>query len=317
MKRIFPFLIACSFLLAFSIPSFAASSVAPSSLNFIHEVNGYYEFNIPVDLSGFDREIFKFWNDFLDVYNNESSDLIPFIGLSAPDQSSCYFTLLDPGSYYLGNYSTYHDNILTNNSFTNPYVLVINLSDGSLSFLLKNTSFHFSYLLSDSNLFCKNLSSYNPSKLNYFMSVNWDNKPLKIVSQNNPSFIYTLSIQYQYEDGSQALESYNNTFEEFESFSIPTPKIPGYSPSIDVVSGQMFFDRDFIVIFKKDESIEPSFPIDVPSKGKYSVLNSDAVSDSLTLFCNNFKPTLTSGLCIMFLSVGVFVFLKAFRNFVS
>lgn len=114
------------------------------------------------------------------------------------------------------------------------------------------------------------------------------------------SWIY-INIEYRFEDDPEAFSYETKQVFKGESFSYKVPDVPGYTPSCNVISGVADSHKNYIVIYKPEK--------------KYTVLNSDTVSNSLNLFCDNFKPTLTTGLCFMSISVGIFTFLKVFRKF--
>lgn len=51
--------------------------------------------------------------------------------------------------------------------------------------------------------------------------------------------IYRLTIYYVYADGSTAAPTYDTTLQAGEAFSVPSPDISGYTPTISLVSGIM------------------------------------------------------------------------------
>lgn len=69
---------------------------------------------------------------------------------------------------------------------------------------------------------------------------------------------YTLTISYQYEDGSQALENVQRQYKEGETYSIPTPEIDGYKADKAAVTGIMpGSDTIITVVYKKDSTVQP------------------------------------------------------------
>lgn len=69
---------------------------------------------------------------------------------------------------------------------------------------------------------------------------------------------YTLTISYQYEDGSQALQTVQQQYQEGESYSILTPEIEGYKADKSMIAGVMPGSNiSHTVIYKKDSSISP------------------------------------------------------------
>lgn len=62
---------------------------------------------------------------------------------------------------------------------------------------------------------------------------------MKATPSPTPTPSYTLTIKYQYSDGTSAYPSYTQTLDAGASYSIPSPDITGYTPTIKVVEGKM------------------------------------------------------------------------------
>lgn len=64
---------------------------------------------------------------------------------------------------------------------------------------------------------------------------------------------YTLSISYQYEDGTQAAEAHREQLTKGAAYSVTSPTITGYKPDREVISGTMSAkDTYFTVVYKPD-----------------------------------------------------------------
>lgn len=62
---------------------------------------------------------------------------------------------------------------------------------------------------------------------------------------------YTLTIHYQFEDGTTALDSFTDSFEQGQSFQVFTPLIEGYAPTLHNIRGEMGnTDLTYTVVFK-------------------------------------------------------------------
>ena len=59
---------------------------------------------------------------------------------------------------------------------------------------------------------------------------------------------YDLTIEYEYEDGTPATEPYEESVEFEGEYSVESPEIPGYTPSIEVVEGTMPAEDETITV---------------------------------------------------------------------
>lgn len=64
----------------------------------------------------------------------------------------------------------------------------------------------------------------------------------------DPFAEYTLTITYQYEDGSSASEPHTETLKEGETYSIPSPTLEGYTASQSTVTGIMLAEDVSITV---------------------------------------------------------------------
>ena len=65
---------------------------------------------------------------------------------------------------------------------------------------------------------------------------------------------YILTINYMYADGSTAAPTYTQTVDYGDTYSVTSPDIPGYSPSLPVVSGTMGADNLTVNVTYSDNS---------------------------------------------------------------
>lgn len=73
--------------------------------------------------------------------------------------------------------------------------------------------------------------------------------------------VYRLTIYYVYVDGSTAAPTYSAVLDAGTEYSVPSPEITGYTPSIYVVSGVMpARDVQYTVVYVTKEKEEPVFP---------------------------------------------------------
>lgn len=74
---------------------------------------------------------------------------------------------------------------------------------------------------------------------------------------------YTVTIDYVYEDGDQAYESFNGTYKPNTPFSVDSPKIPGFAPNKNVIEDTVT-DKNlhYTVVYRKDDT--PTTPVTPP-----------------------------------------------------
>ncbi len=102
------------------------------------------------------------------------------------------------------------------------------------------------------------LEGYSPDKVSISGTMPGSDLLETVVYTKKVQPQYTLTISYQYEDGSQALQSVQQQYKEGESYSISTPKIEGYKADKSIIMGVMpGSDISLTVIYKKDSGIQP------------------------------------------------------------
>lgn len=73
--------------------------------------------------------------------------------------------------------------------------------------------------------------------------------------------IYRLTIYYVYTDGRTAAPTYSEVLQGGTEYSVPSPEIEGYTPSIRVVSGVMpMRDVEYTVVYFSPKDDTPAFP---------------------------------------------------------
>ncbi len=78
---------------------------------------------------------------------------------------------------------------------------------------------------------------------------------------------YTLIINYVDENGEKMAASVIATYDYGAEYSVASPEIPGYTPSIAVVSGTMTGDVEVTVVYTADEPPVTVAPGDVDCNG--------------------------------------------------
>lgn len=79
--------------------------------------------------------------------------------------------------------------------------------------------------------------------------------------QEEMKTVFRLTIYYVYVDGSTAAPTYDVTLQAGTEYSVPSPDIKGYTPSIRIVSGVMpMRDVEYTVVYLSPEKETPVFP---------------------------------------------------------
>lgn len=252
MKKFFAFLLAVV-LISFSVTvSFAAPTGVNFSLSFYDDLSKIYsrfeqasgDYLIPYYFSN---------NSYLSTFSNilgsnnyyflfrfypkSPSSLglycIPKnIPLTFGEKSGSYsgqklYTLSSTSSFYLISFSFNSDTGFFNNSNFNSQCKTVSLYDSV------SNSIYFD----SSGLFSKYSSSI-PSSVLYFKDIS--NISLIDSSEYQPPVIgHTLTVNYLYADDNPAADPVTQTIAAGEAYSIPSPEVAGYAPSIPVVSGTM------------------------------------------------------------------------------
>ena len=73
---------------------------------------------------------------------------------------------------------------------------------------------------------------------------------------------YTLTVHYVYENGTTAKDSLTVEYEKGVSYSVESPVIPGYKPSLAVVEGTADADREVTVVYTENRVTLTFTPVD-------------------------------------------------------
>lgn len=245
MKKFLVLLIILLSLVGFSVISFA---VDPSSLNYVIEVDGHYELKTPIKTSTFTGADLTFWNDFMDAYSGKSS-YVPVVTYNRISNATIFrFFLLAPQKYMLKrNHSD--DSIGLSGHLDSFRMLSISVSTGSIYEHASVEPIYSGYLISQLPSFyvfygksqlCSNWKLGADSYANDYVKYVYWNKPFKFTTDKDIQAVkHRLNVYYQYSDGTQAFETYTNTFSEKDSFSISSPSLDGFKASVAIISGQM------------------------------------------------------------------------------
>lgn len=72
---------------------------------------------------------------------------------------------------------------------------------------------------------------------------------------------HTVTVNYVYEDGSEAAPTVKVELETGDPFVIPSPKIAGYTPNYSSITGQIGkYDLNYTVTYTKDQAQQPVDP---------------------------------------------------------
>lgn len=255
MKKIwsiFCFIIMLSCFL--SVPAYAYNTISPSSYNFLIPTDNGYRLNISISTSSlrFEEHVAE-WRDFTDALKGKGSGT-PLIfvrhATKSPKSYDMFFYLLR------GGYSF---------QYLNGYYRLV--PDGQTRFM-----FHLPF---SSNSTTGSLYGYSPSRFEIsdgsFDGFNGRGVILlggssltglpaaanvanisNLTIQDDLPPLNDLTIQYQYEDGREAAPLYRGAYEQGADFSVPSPAISGYIPSIATISGVMGdADLAYTVIYKQ------------------------------------------------------------------
>lgn len=257
MKKFTVIFILIISLFQFSVFSYAVAVIdggMPSItvLPFVTKTDSSYIIDFPVNKSDFSSADLDFWNDFKDALSGKSSNIAVMI-YSRFLEKMC-FVVLEPKSYHFTySGSTYSRTYIVPDSGKTIRSMSVNVSTGSIVQSVTNANIlmhdpNNSKVSASGGTFVffggENLKN-NPSSSTYSDRVvyyTYKDLPPKFsgdLSDLELDLFYILKIDYLYSDGTQAFETYTNAFSEGDSFSIPSPTLGGFKPSINTISGQM------------------------------------------------------------------------------
>lgn len=230
MKKIFMLLIIVSALLGLSIPSFAYTTIQPSSLSFLSERGNSYVLNTKLQVSSLSSDDLEHWKNFINIYTGKTDG--HYI-ISSTDTAITFLFMSSNTTFYNSN-SSYAIVDVPSGGYR--CQISFNLSSGLFSGSQFINGFHKGQFPSCTII--KTSYSSLPTKVSRV--VDFNEKDLHINDDLGSFNVqHNLTINYQYSNGTQAFETYTNTFSEGDSFSIPSPTLGGFKPSINIISGQM------------------------------------------------------------------------------
>lgn len=242
MKKIwsiFCFIIMLSCFL--SVPAYAYNTISPSSYNFLIPTDNGYRLNVSISTSSLktEQQIAE-WRDFINALKGKGSGT-PLIFVrhttKSPKSYDIFFYLSKGGysfQYVNGFYRFVPDGVtglyfnlsFSSNStagllhaYSSPK---IEISDGTSG----GAGARGVILLGGSSLTGLPAAANVANISNLFI-------------QDDLPPLNDLTIQYQYEDGREAAPLYRGAYEQGADFSVSSPAISGYIPSIATISGVM------------------------------------------------------------------------------
>ncbi len=242
---IFVMLMICFF--GFSTMSLAAIVKSPNDLSdILSQKDDHYTLKYVVPASTFPERALSFWKKWVNAFNGDDPSSIAML-LLQNDRTLSFFVI--DSDYKFIEYSDGSGKIYPASSSTPFFGVRLTLSSDRLTY---STTVGISSAGSMDNIITSNIpnrisgiviSGHNKLSGNFpanFCYVDFGDKSFKI-SDDLGSFNvqHNLTINYQYANGTQAFETYTNTFSEGDSFSIPSPTLGGFKPSINTISGQM------------------------------------------------------------------------------
>lgn len=230
MKKLFILLIILLALLGFSIQLFAYTTIQPSSLSFLSEQGDSYVLNTTLKVSSLNSDELELWKKFIDIYTGKSDG--HYIIFSS--DTGIAFLFMSSDTIFYNSTSSYA--IVEVPSGCYRCQINFNLSSGVCTGVHFINGFHKGQFAS--NPIIKTSYSSIPTKVSRVVDL--QGKTLHIKDDLGSFNVqHNLTIHYQYSNGTQAFETYTNTFLEGDSFSIPSPTLGGFKPSINTISGQM------------------------------------------------------------------------------
>ena len=301
MKKFLAVVLAIFFFLLSVIPASAFDApYTPEEIvsNFYFNDLGEGKYSVPVDLfkdsDKIDRDS-TVWKDFLQRYNSDEYTLCVVSSAGYTDRPYLYlFYVKDISSFSVS--STYE----SHSSHYDYYYYICSSESIPLLHLLYDIDLglylpeSISQVSANSNLFlaCRRVPSsctsyrYSASGLLfgfYFFSPSFDNlypSYIKFLDFNSLTFddghsdLHTLAVNYLYSENNPAADSITQEIAPGTEYSIPSPEIAGYTPSIPVVSGTMP-DEDLTINVYYSKAF---YPLTI----KYQYTDMTAVSPDVT-----------------------------------
>lgn len=222
----------------FSVPAYAYNTISPSNYSFLVPNGDGYRLNFTISAASLpNEEQISAWRDFTDALRGKG-DGTPVITLehtiNNPSAYIFHFYLLkDDYSFKLSGdrYRIFFDD-------STRYRFLISVTPAGVATTLLATR-ESSFAVSDNKNGGRGAILFGGSSLTGLpASANVMNISNLTIQDNLPP-LNDLTIQYQYEDGREAAPLYRGAYEQGADFSVPSPAISGYIPSIATISGVM------------------------------------------------------------------------------
>ena len=336
MKKILLWLIIFSVLLGLSVPSFAYTLVQPPAY-YVEPFKDSYILTPKLKTSTMNSKWKSIWNDFVSIYKGNKSGHY----LITIENNKLRFFVLSSNAQLKSTTSskTAFMYIPYDNSFM--YLLDFYLPSGDFMGGTYPPDDWGTYLVDVGGPIIKSSLPTTNRKISAVLDLN--SKHLYINDDLGMLNIYhNLRINYQYSDGSQAFETYTNTFSKGDSFSIPSPALDGFESSISTISGQMGnSDLNYTVTYTplsssssnsagsgntsdgnssssgsdntsdgNSSSSESSNISDGNGKEDYIAFDSETITNSINLLHNNLKPITNIALYGMLVLISIFAALE-------
>ncbi len=94
---------------------------------------------------------------------------------------------------------------------------------------------------------------------------------------------YTLTINYEHEDGSEAATKYTETLEDGKPYSIDSPDVVGYTPDQETVAGTITEDTEVTVTYTTNPKYSVSLNVSTIDGGVVSGAGDYKVGDTVTV----------------------------------
>lgn len=243
MKKIwsiFCFIIMLSCFL--SVPAYAYNTISPSSYSFLVPNGDGYRLNFTISAASLPtEEQISAWRDFTDALKGKGSGTpLVFVRhvINKPKSYDFFFFLLKDN--YSFQYINGYYQLVAGDYTTCPYFYMSVASNGTPGFL--RCTFGPKIEISDGSsggINGKGVILLGGSSLTGLPAAANVANISNLTIQDDLPPLNDLTIQYQYEDGKEAAPLYRGAYEQGADFSVPSPAISGYIPSIATISGVM------------------------------------------------------------------------------
>ncbi len=257
-KRVITVLCALVCVLGLSVQAFAGSASyveIPESVNFLHEAEGspgsYYT---NLDLSASKQASYSdLWIQAMDLLNSDGGYTVFYSMGPVASPENMFVSIFRPGYIKVGNQDIYH-------SDSTGYYFQLKFNDSGDAYIYSGrkgtvtivNAYYQIHILTKAEPYVKN------SNFKYSVKFLKDVTDFEIRYDSPSPESYTFTINYQYENGSQAAQPVTRSLEAGSSYEITSPIIEGYTADRPVVSGTMpEEDLTVAVTYTADPPPEP------------------------------------------------------------